>query len=766
MLNLGRRMFASTELAAVSLLVVALILLGIPLKASLLTSVLLIVAVVWQCAVGISIWVRVVKPTRVELVDILGPCLATGAAFTALSWFALCRISWITPRLFALSTVFVAIDGVQLLKTRYQNSDEPQTPILAVSIAILALGYHRIGLLVLGLGLMTVLMITNAVKPYLKISLDKSIVKKLARRRKNVIAATGLIMVTCTIELQSLISRNNVVGFVPDSDSNFGEAIALGVAPNTHLALSPFNSNFRYHWLSHGWLGIMIRSFKLGPFEGPQILVPIVVVTSTVCLVFSAFRRWRGLGSLVPTITALLIVAGCSVTDQLVFATDSSTSNLFGTLWLLLGGFYLYYFLNDCKLPQLIFVGTFLLGFLTMGSKGPLALVLISSALAHTLFSIYDKKNRKQSIESSVGLIFGAITSYLILVSSQINSGGLSFSKPASDVSGYLEFIYLPVILLFTRIPLLFAPQKVPVVNANRFLAVGGASMGLCAFIFKTEGSYVIYFAAGAIALGCFFSGLSSDLAIKNSQHFFKIIIGLSSILFVITVTYHARRIYFTALPPDLFGKVLVDYEAKLLSLQSYLVFLSILIIIFGLVAKKLSRNRMQITIISVMLATTFGVFISDAASGELRQRAVNNNDLDGGPDHGQLVAKAIIKSAKWISEHSNQNAVIATNYSVESSGTYFLVSVASQRPVLIESNNFIFPTLFVDDPETRVIATVEFFNNPNSSSAKALTDQGVQWYLYSIQNDQTSSSDLCAENEIWRCEYKNRFSIAIKFLP
>ena len=166
------------------------------------------------------------------------------------------------------------------------------------------------------------------------------------------------------------------------------------------------------------------------------------------------------------------------------------------------------------------------------------------------------------------------------------------------------------------------------------------------------------------------------------------------------------------------------------------------------------------------MLATTFGVFISDAASGELRQRAINNNDLDGGPDHSQLVAKAIIKSAKWISEHSNQNAVIATNYSVESRGTYFLVSVASQRPVLIESNNFIFPTLFVDDPETRVIATVEFFNNPNSSSAKALTDQGVQWYLYSTQNDQTSSSDLCAENEIWRCEYKNKYSVAIKFLP
>ena len=242
MLITCRRLFASTELAAVSLLVVAVILLGIPLKASLATSVLLIVAVVWQCAVGVSIWVRVIKPTRVELVDILGPGLATGAAFTALGWFALCRISWITPRLFALTTVFVAIDGVRLLKTRYQKSDEPQTPILAVSIAILGLGYHRIGLLVLGLGLLTVLMITNAVKPFLKISLDKSFVEKLATTRKLVIAATGLITVICAVALQQFISKNNIVGFIPDDDSNFGEALALGVAPDTHLALSPFNS--------------------------------------------------------------------------------------------------------------------------------------------------------------------------------------------------------------------------------------------------------------------------------------------------------------------------------------------------------------------------------------------------------------------------------------------------------------------------------------------------------------------------------------------
>ena len=87
-----RRLFQSTEVAAVSLLIFALVLLGIPLKASFVTLVLVIVAIVWQCAVGTLVFIRVIKPTRVDLVDIFGPCLASGAAFTALGWFTLCRI--------------------------------------------------------------------------------------------------------------------------------------------------------------------------------------------------------------------------------------------------------------------------------------------------------------------------------------------------------------------------------------------------------------------------------------------------------------------------------------------------------------------------------------------------------------------------------------------------------------------------------------------------------------------------------------------------
>ena len=278
MSTLYRRLFQSTELRALLLLLVAIVLLGIPLRLSLAGSIVLLFAIFWQSAIGMSIFVRVLKPTQVELVDLLGPGLATGAAFTALGWFAVCRISLITPQIFATLTLPVAIDGLRLLKTRYQKSNERQLPVVAVSIAILGLGYHRIGLLTLGFGLLTLIVVANAVKPAEEThwSRIKTIVLP--------IASVGLLIFAFLI--QKVLPNDSGVGFLPDSDTNFGEAIALGLTSDEKSVLTPFTPDFRYHWLSHGWLGLMIRSLNLAPFIGPYVLVPLVVLTSSVCLVF------------------------------------------------------------------------------------------------------------------------------------------------------------------------------------------------------------------------------------------------------------------------------------------------------------------------------------------------------------------------------------------------------------------------------------------------------------------------------------------------
>ncbi len=752
MLSTCRRLLQSTELVAVSLLVVALVLLGIPLKASLATSVLLIVAVVWQCAVGVSIWVRVIKPTRVELVDILGPCLATGAAFTALGWFALCRISWITPRLFALSTVLVAIDGVRLLKTRYQKSDDQQTPVLAVSIAILGLGYHRIGLLILGVGLLLLLGIMNFVKP--------SAVLISQKIRLFTLPIIGLVVIIFAFVVQLIISNNNTVGYLPGNDINFGEAIALGVAPDTKLALSPFTPGFRYHWLSHGWLGVLIRSFKLAPYIGPGVLVPVVVLTSTVCIVFSAVKRWRSANTLTAILTSVFIVAGASSEDQLVFATDGTTSNQFGTLWLLLAGYFLYSFLNQTYKFAVIAGGSFLLGFLVMGAKGPLAIVLILSVSTYIINLIYTRQLNKKTILCLTGLLTGSALAYIILVSGSSQESGLALEK----YSDYIRLIFLFVFLITTRIPLLFAKKQSHSDTKNRFLAIGSSLAIFGTDLVITE-SRLVYFQTGAIALATFYSGISSDLVVKTGRKFRKLVVVAGALIFFTSLYLHARRIYSSVLPQSTAGELAGDYESKLHTFQNFLVILFLVILFVGLVKTNLGK-RIQFGLIVAMLATTFGLYIGDSLSPEIRQRAIDRNGLNREYDDYLITGDAVVESARWIKTHSKSNDVVATNYSLDGNQSVgYLVSISTQRPVLLESIIYEFQRLIISDFDARLSASNQFWSEPNAINAKVLTDMGVDWYLFATTNSHTKPSVLCQENQIWRCEFINDQSVVIKFL-
>jgi len=752
MLSTCRRLFASTELAAVSLLVVALVLLGIPLKASLASSFLLLVAVVWQCAVGVSIWVRVIKPTRVELVDILGPCLATGAAFTALGWFALCRISWITPRLFALSTVLVAIDGVRLLKTRYQNSDEQQTPVLAVSIAILGLGYHRIGLLILGVGLLSLLGIINCVKPSAGLISQKI--------RLFTLPIIGLVVIIFAFVVQVIVSNNNSVGYLPGNDINFGEAIALGVAPDTKLALSPFTPDFRYHWLSHGWLGVLIRSFKLSPFIGPSVLVPVVVLTSTVCIVFSAVKRWRSANTLTAILTSVFIVAGASSADQLVFATDGTTSNQFGTLWLLLAGYFLYSFLNETYKFTVIAGSSFLLGFLVMGTKGPLAIVLILSVSTYTLNLIYKQQLNKKTILCLTGLLTGSALAYIILVSGSSQESGLALEK----YPDYIRLIFLFVFLITTRTPLLFAKKQSHSDTKNRFLAIGSSLAIFGTDLVITE-SRLVYFQTGAVALATFYSGISSDLVVQTGRKFRKLVVVTGTLIFFTSLYLHARRIYSSVLPQSIPGELAGGYESKLQAFQNFLVVLFIVILFVALVKTNLGKI-IKFGLIVAMLATTFGLYIGDSLSTEIRQRAINQNGLDGGYDHSLITGQAVIESAKWIKAHSNSNDVVATNYSLDGNQSVEnLVSISTQRPVLLESIIYEFQRSVISDFDARLSASNRFWSEPSAINAKALTDIGVDLYLFTTTDSQIKPSVLCRKNQIWQCEFINDQSVVIKFL-
>jgi len=115
------------------------------------------------------------------------------------------------------------------------------------------------------------------------------------------------------------------------------------------------------------------------------------------------------------------------------------------------------------------------------------------------------------------------------------------------------------------------------------------------------------------------------------------------------------------------------------------------------------------------MFATTFGLYVGDSLSTEIRHQAISKYDLDGGTDDLYLNASGVIEATRWIKTYSKSNDVVATNYSVDSSGVSYLVSVVSQKSVLLESNSFEFSTLFVKDAVAKTKVTIDFFVKPNA---------------------------------------------------
>ena len=753
-----RRAIISSETAAILLIAAVIALLGRPLNASFSNSLFIVIAIIWQCSIGISVWVRVFKPNRIELVDVLGPALATGAAVTTLGWFAVCRIPWMSPRLFALLTVLAAIDGLLKLRIKFSLSSDQYAPITAILIAVIGLGYHRIALLVLGVGLS--LLIT-----LLRIS--RSVTNNLfVQFKKYTISIIGLTFVSIAFLVQSTVSQNNETGFIPSNDMNFGEAVALGVVPEFKITLSPFTTSFRYHWLSSAWLGVMIRTFKIAPLIGPNLLTPLVVFMSTVCLVFSAVRKFNNSSSKLgtATLTALLIVAGASIGEQFNFAAEASPSNQLGMLWLLLGGYVLLYSLSQTKYSPATIVILFLSGFLIMGTKGPLAFVLIAAVTTHLFYLKLRKLLILHSLMSVIAISMGSIFAYIFIVSDTEN--GIVFFHPANGVVEYLKFASLLIMLGLTRIPIIVTSGASVGPSIFRPLAVGAILLAPASFFAATYGNVILYFVTGAIALGCFFSGINSDLTIRSKKYLKVILICLSGIVFLYSIIVTILAIYFSALPDSVIDKSSSEFRIELINAQTALALVLALIALISRIKKNLYQGMMSSLLIAIMSATTFGVYLGDSLSPELRKMAISDYGLDGGPDDRDITAQKVIESATWIRGNSENTEIVATNYSNDGvQASKHLVSAITQREVLIDSADHERLIEHSEKFAARIETTMDFVRKQDAFTAKALTDQKVDWFLLKTIDTEIEPNVVCAETKLWKCEFQNSRTLVIRFL-
>jgi len=756
MLTFIRRTIQSSDMFAILFLVIALVLIGIPLKVSLFGSFILVIAIFWQCSVGLSIWARALKPTNLKIIDILGPGLATGVASTTLGWLAVCRFPWMTAQIFSMFTIPFALDGLRIIRLKLNNSDDKHFAVFATTIAIVGLGYHRAGLLALGLGLFVIICFTVMIQKTRRLSLATS-----SGLRTFVTSTALLAIVIFAVFIQVRLSNRNQTGFVPDSDTNFGEAIALGITSNSS-SLSPFTPDFRYHWLTHGWLGVVIRTFHLNPFVGPSVLVPFIAVVASVFIVFSAVSRWRSANLATAAITSLLLVAGASSTDQLVFGSDNSTSNQIGTLFLLLSGYFVFSFLNDSLNNRVVLFGSLLIGLLLMGAKGPLAIVLVFALASHLAMSILHRNKSRRSFEVLSCVIVGAFISYLLIVASTQANNGITIVSEISNFSSVISFFLLIITLCLTRIPLLIAPIPSPTDRANRFLAIGAAVVGIFSYFAKTENVVILYFLSGAITLALFFSCLSMELTLKSSRRTGQILFFIGFVSSFLFFALNFTKIYHEMIPKSRLAEFISP-----LAIQNFQLAVILTAVLYTLLRQlaRFKKGKIWPIFLTLTAASTFGVFVSQSLADHIRQLSIDKHGMNGGPDDSSLLAKSIIESASWIRTNSQIDEIVGTNYLRENGGEVMnLVSVSTQRSVLYESQYSRVSPTFIKNSEPKRKTTLAFSETPSEESANALTAQGVVWYLFKTADSKVNQNDLCRSNPYWSCEFQNEFSAVIRF--
>lgn len=741
---------------AILFLVIALVLIGIPLIVSLFGSFILVIAIFWQCSVGLSIWARALKPTNLKIIDILGPGLATGVASTTLGWLTVCRFPWMTAQIFSMLTIPFALDGLRIIRLKLNNSEDKRFAVFATTIAIVGLGYHRAGLLALGLGLFVIICFTVMIQKTRRLSLATS-----SGLRTFVTSTALLAIVIFAVFIQVRLSNRNQTGFVPESDTNFGEAIALGITSNSS-SLSPFTPDFRYHWLTHGWLGVVIRTFHLNPFVGPSVLVPFIAVVASVFIVFSAVSRWRSANLATATITSLLLVAGASSTDQLVFGSDSSTSNQIGTLFLLLSGYFVFSFLNDALNNRVVLFGSLLIGLLLMGAKGPLSVVLVFALASHLAMSILHRNKSRRSFEVLSCVIVGAFISYLLIVASTQANNGITFVSEISNFSSAISFFLLIITLYLTRIPLLIAPISSPTDRANRFLAIGAMIAGPLSFFARSEDTVILYFLTGALSLSLFFLGLTTEITRATARDTYRLLIFIVIVSFLLFFAMNFIKIYYEMIPKSRLAELFSP-----LSIQNFQLAVILTAALFTLL-RQLTRFKNGIIwpiFLSLTAASTFGIFVAQSLDDHIRQLSIDQIGSDGGPPEDSMVDRSIIESASWIRTNSQIDEIVGTNYLRENGGEVMnLVSVSTQRSVFYESQYSRVSTTFIKNSEPKRKTTLAFSETPGEESANALTAEGVDWYLFKTADSKVNQNDLCRSNRYWSCEFQNDFSVVIRF--
>lgn len=687
----------------------------------------LVLAVQWIS--GGLIWSRIIKPgvaTTIESVAIGAPI---GFALSALLDQAFIytpghSFAWFLPAIFVLLDLFS--------RTPEQNSkqiekENKQALVYAIAATLVGLsGFYFVYLV----GLIPIL-------AYLVL---QHIYRNHAINFKQIFTAI-LVSAFCTYLAITLNqpSPNSLLRpiYYDTNDHIFGEQLSMSIARwGLNENSAAIGTPIKYHWLSLGWSGLVTRASGAGPWIVNLHVTPILVFLILSFIAISMAQKIKQQNWIIALIP-LLLFAVDDPSTTLRFYFNGATSNLLPHIWLAATVYLMLQTpLNRSIRFRFILI---LLSTSTILGKGPFGVVLSCGFLCLILYGLvyWNRKILRPMIWNSIAAITSMIIAFIIFIA---DDNLVAYSPQLSQIKSLFPFpvltyrpigsrfsFYIGIIFFFTfilrRFWMLIIPLKRNFDTSIQSVFLIGCCLGglLTFFLYNLGGTQ--YFLNASLT-SCTFGGIFFlSLLLQNVDTPLSIPRDIFGLIAVGAVCWIALLI------------LLHVFE---LSTPLYIVPLLVLFFISILLWIQNKKNALGFSsLIQIMAIAGLLIFSISNFSIFVQRIDFKLTKIDAQVIE-QTTSKDELEALAWISHHSDQDAIVATNRSLcESSplclreSSSHLVAAVSQRRILLEGPYFVPSSMTLSGTYqewalSRVKLSLGFIDAPSKLLGEQLASYGV----------------------------------------
>ena len=687
----------------------------------------LVLTVQWSA--GALIWSRMIKPgitTTIESAAIGAPI---GFALSALLDQAFINtpghsFAWVFPAIFVLLDMLIRAPKQNFGQIELENT---QALVYAIAATLVGLsGFYSLYL--------------SGLIPILAYLYLQHIHRNQAITFKQTFTLI-LVSAFCTYLAITLNhpSPNSLLRpiYYDTDDHIFGEQLSTSIARwGLSENSSAIGTPIKYHWLSFGWSGLVTRASGAGSWIVNLHVIPILVFLILALIVISITQVIKNQHWIIALFPLLLFTADDPSTT-LRFYFNGATSNLLPHIWLAATVYLLLQNPMDRSFRFRFML--ILLSTATILGKGPFGVVLCCGFLCLILYGMvfWNRKIMRPIIWTSISAVTSMAVAFFVFIadenlvtySPQLNQIKSLFPFPVltdrpigSRFSLYIGIVFF-VTFIFRRFWMLTIPYKRNLETSAQSVYLIGCFLGglLTFFLYNLGGTQ--YFLNGSLT-ACTLGGIYFlKMLIQNAESSLLVPRDISMYLVgggILWITLSTLLHLFDLKTPQ------------------YLVPLSLLIITTVIVwvrnrstTFKL-RSLVQLMAMPGILIFSIANFLAFAQKIDFKLMRTDSELIEATTAQDELIALS------WISSHSPQETIVATNRSLcewnpqcQYDDSSHLVAAVSRRRVLLEGPYFVHQSRRADGTyqewaSLRAKISLGFVDSPTKQLTKQLASYGV----------------------------------------